>query len=458
MTKKLCAISSIIISLSVLACTSEPGGSQSEQSSSALVSPSKKTAATTESAPLLWTSDHRELVLLVSELLREPGVQEARQQVVDAYQNSPSGKIRDGENTLESAVDSMVFGALLAITTENLAEAKIAWSETLAYTHAGVDVPDNRYAGETPDRMYRNVALSADYRYELHGRYDADASLDFSIEVIPGPANWGLPPLAVLQAKNIVLDSDGAFKITLDAQPAGDRVNHLQLSSKAKGLLIRDTVGDWSFDKPVQIAIKNLDAGKAEDLTREQMVERAVTTLLDIVKVSMRFYGGIWARELNQLTTYVRDLGWGIVGLNRFSIQDDEALVVTVDTLGAKYFGIQIDDLWLRSVDYLKHSSTMNLNQSTPNSDGSYTYVIAAQDPGYVNWVDTGGLNDGYLVARWELFPSETSGEGAVKSVKKIKLSELKTNLPEDSVMLSSDARASLLSDRRASYGVRMGR
>lgn len=458
MIKTIFAIFSVIISLTMLACTADTGGSTNPANTSDEVDSIQSSATAADRAPPFWTNEHRDVLQLVNGLLLEPEVESAKQKIIEMYSNSPSGSIADGEATLESAVDSLMYGALLASASKNLADAKIVWSETLAYDYAGVEVPDNRYAGETPDRIYRNVVLSSDYRYELHGKYDAEINQDFSVEVIPGPANWGLPPLAVLRAKNIILEADGSFKITLDADPAGDRVNHLQLTAKAKGLLIRDTVGDWALNKPVTISLVSLDADKGVDLTKQEIVDRAVGTLQDAVRVSLMFYGGIWKRELNQLTTYVRDLGWGIVGLNRFSIADDEALVVTIDSLGAEYFGIQVDDLWLRSVDYYQYASTMNLKQSRANPDGSYTYVISSKDPGHINWIDTGGLNDGYLVARWELFPQITDGSGAVKSVQKVKLSELKGALAEASVFVSHKERAQLLNDRRNKLNLRMGK
>ena len=39
-----------------------------------------------------------------------------------------------------------------------------------------------------------------------------------------------------------------------------------------------------------------------------------------------------------------------------------------------------------------------------PNADGTYTYVIAARDPGVHNWIDTDGLREGILTLRMAEF------------------------------------------------------
>ncbi|MFT7529893.1 MAG: hypothetical protein ACI9FD_000896 [Gammaproteobacteria bacterium] len=408
--------------------------------------------------PLLWSDDHNELVLLASSLVNEAPIQAAKSRVVELYKASPSGQVEDGLNTMEAAIDHMVFGSLLSTVSENLAAPKVAWSETIAYWVGDRLIPDSRYAGETPDRIYQNVALSSDYRYELHGQRPKNHSLDIIIEVLPGPANWGLPPLAAIHSDQIDFANDGSFMVTMDNTPTEERRNHLQLPQGTKLLLIRDSVTDWANHLPTKVSVKGLDAENTADIPREQLIASSAEMIVAAAETSLKFYAGIWQREVNQLTTYVRDLGWGIVGLNPFSIADDQALVVTVDPLKARYFTLQVQDLWLESTEYIEHTSTLNIDQSKANADGTITYVVATQDPGYYNWIDTGGLNNGFLVGRWELFKEATSGEGAVRSVQLINLKDLASIMPEGSHTLSSEQRQQQLSERKAAYNVRLGK
>jgi hypothetical protein len=42
---------------------------------------------------------------------------------------------------------------------------------------------------------------------------------------------------------------------------------------------------------------------------------------------------------------------------------------------------------------YWSRTGSMNMSQMAAESDGSFTYVVAHQDPGVYNWLDTGGLH-----------------------------------------------------------------
>lgn len=407
--------------------------------------------------PLLWSEDHKEVVISAKSLLDHPQIQLARQKVLAKYSEAPAAQITDGRSRLAGGVDELVYGILLATVNRELEQPKLVWTETMPYSVGDIDIPGSRYAGDMPDRIYRNVVVDPGIGYELRGRLNRDSSIDFSIEAIPGPGNWGIPPLAILQSKDIDTEANGDFVITLDASPAGNRSNHLQLPKGTRGLLIRDTIADWQKHKPVPLSITSTRAEVPGRRNDDQLAAIAAATIEQAATFSRRFFDGIWARDTNAMDTYVRDLGWGIVAINRFSIADDEALVVTIDPLSARYFGIQVDDLWLRSLDYTKHISTLNTLQADANDDGSYTFVVAPRDPGYVNWVDTATLNDGYLIGRWELFERPTDGEGAVRAVRKVNVRELESVLPKRTRSVTPQQRREMLSSRKAAYDIRLG-
>ena len=72
---------------------------------------------------------------------------------------------------------------------------------------------------------------------------------------------------------------------------------------------------------------------------------------------------------------------------------------------GAEYFTVPLSNIWGTTLDILDRTGSLNKAQSRPNEDGTYTYVIAGQDPGVHNWIDTGGLPEGILTLRMAEFP-----------------------------------------------------
>ena len=144
-------------------------------------------------------------------------------------------------------------------------------------------------------------------------------------------------------------------------------------------------------------------------------------------------FGGKWFGGLapnSYAGPIPRDGGWGFVAGVRFKLAPDEAILVTTTSGGAKYTGFQVTDPWMIAADAKTHQTSLNLSQAAANPDGSYTYVIAATDPGVANWIDTAGLDEGFAVLRWQGLPAGATKDGLLREFKVVKLSEL-TGLPK---------------------------
>ena len=88
----------------------------------------------------------------------------------------------------------------------------------------------------------------------------------------------------------------------------------------------------------------------------------------------MRIFNISWSKPANTLTPFVRPYDWGVpgnvIGMNRFSLDADEALVITLLPSSANYVGIQITDPWSRSVDYWNHTSSLSDRQAKKQKVG----------------------------------------------------------------------------------------
>jgi hypothetical protein len=76
----------------------------------------------------------------------------------------------------------------------------------------------------------------------------------------------------------------------------------------------------------------------------------------------------------------------GFVSSGHFQLGNNEALVVTLDRLRADYLGFQLSDPWGVAPEYGSRNGSrngsLNRSQAKANPDGTYIYVIAADDPG----------------------------------------------------------------------------
>ncbi|MBO0856000.1 MAG: hypothetical protein J2P18_19795, partial [Nocardia sp.] len=88
---------------------------------------------------------------------------------------------------------------------------------------------------------------------------------------------------------------------------------------------------------------------------------------------------------------------------------------------------------------------------SSPNADGTYTYVIAPTDPGVANWIDSDGLNEGILTLRMAEFGADGPKPDLGARGRVVRLDDLDEQVP----MLrrvSATERATELAERRAAY------
>lgn len=411
---------------------------------------------TPKPASILETSDQQAVETLAFSLLKDPAIQSARAAAITRYQATRWYQTADGRSHLQGAVDELLWGVLLSAASDP-AEPKIVWTETLPRKVGKRELPGSRYAGDSPDRIYRGVTIDPAYRYEIRGRQTAQKNrqpLYISIEAIPRPAFWGLPPAAVITSKDIDVAADGSFTIIVDSSPTEGRRNHLQLPPQAAMLLLRDTTPNWRAHANA-LSIRRVDDVPAKPRSRDDIIRQAVALLEESVTASMKYFEGISSRPTNELNTFVRDLGWGILAVNNFSIADDEALLITLDPVSARYLSLQVMDAWLRSVPYRNRTTAMNDTQAQANADGSFTYVLSKRDPGVYNWIDS-GLNDGIMVVRWELLTQKADAGKAVRECRKLKLAELDAALAAEVKRVTPAERKQQLAQRQADYESRL--
>jgi hypothetical protein len=90
----------------------------------------------------------------------------------------------------------------------------------------------------------------------------------------------------------------------------------------------------------------------------------------------------------------VTTFGW-------WELQPHEALIVELQDPEADFWGLHlVTSLW-HTLDYANRITTFNLAQAHPDPDGTFRFVVSAEDPGVHNWLDTTGLERGVIILRF---------------------------------------------------------
>ncbi|MBB4196273.1 hypothetical protein CCR94_05470 [Rhodoblastus sphagnicola] len=410
-----------------------------------------------ETSLTLVTASQQKIDQAANALVADPAVKAARDAVVKSWSELPIASTKDGKEQLEGAVDDLVYASARDAVERNQFNPAIYWTETPPYKVGADAAPGGRFGVDTADRIYRAVSVSPSLRYVIRGQRGAQPSnRDFLIEV---HQNFVSRVLTSLWAKDVDVGPDGSFVITADSTPANGRRNHLTLPEGASSLLIRDTLADWNSQLPNRLTIEVVGGAEPPHGSPEQTRAEAVANIDVFAKLNIKFLNDFAKTPANEIKLAVRGGEEGVVGniigVGRFSIKDDEALVATLDPQTAAYLGFQLSDPWGRSIPYWDNVSGLSNRQARKNADGTITYIVAPRDPGYANWVDTTGLHDGLATVRFEDF-TKADIDKIVRQWKLVKVADLAQNLGDGAARVTPAERAAELAARKAGFDKRL--
>lgn len=267
----------------------------------------------------------------------------------------------------------------------------------------GLDNPDNFYVGSS---------ISPNYTYRVRGNRGTIHYMSFAAqnqnfaarEKITGGAGH-------LNDAEIEMDADGNFEIiaSVKEQPG----NWLRLAPDTSMILLRQTFLDRSKETPVEVEIECLDSeGTPPPLNPAEVGGHLLGAAMYTIGCSQWF--GNWVNEflekspVNELHAPDAEQHRRVGGdpnilfwLGRWELAPDEALIVEARPPECAYWNFQLGNIWAESLDFRNHKTHVNGNTAKLNADGSFQLVVAHEDPGHPNWIDTARHEHGIMGLRW---------------------------------------------------------
>jgi hypothetical protein len=394
--------------------------------------------------------DHEKAAL---QLWEHPVVAEAREVVRVEWleKEQPSAVMRD---CFDWAFEEVMFSATVWSSNQDPLYPKVTCITRLEHEVDGLRIPGTRWGIDNPDSIYRVIPISGDERYEIRGRVGAHRMTENYFTL------WddSMGTEGLLNGNDLVTDADGSFVVTVDADPADGRPNHVQSTPKAHEFYIRDVMLDWASDDPNWLEIVRLGSPPSTPpLTDDEQAQRTAEYMHKFADFSHSLSKGMTSGPPNRFhLAHSADQGGALrnqvyVG-GHFRLDDDEAFVINVNDGGARYFTVPISNVWGTTMGILDRTASLNKAQSEPNADGTWTYVLTNTDPGVHNWVDPCGLSEGILTLRMAEFPDQRPNEGLSASGQVVKLADLESALPPATREVTPDERSTQLADRTAAY------
>lgn len=265
---------------------------------------------------------------------------------------------------------------------------------------------------DNPDNFYLSASVSGRHRYRIRGKRGSIHYLSFAAqnqnfaarERITGGAGH-------LEDSELELGPDGSFEIiaSQDEQPG----NWLRMNPDTKQILVRQTFLDRLKETPVEVEIECLDAdGPPPPLDPARVPGQLLGSAMYALGCAQWFYDWVIGFlkqappnefHLPSLEDHLRMGGdpnirmW----LGFWELAPDEALLIEATPPRCHYWNLQLGNIWAESLDYHFRRTHVNCGDAKLRDDGSFQLVVAHEDPGHPNWLDTAGHHHGTMGVRW---------------------------------------------------------
>lgn len=330
-----------------------------------------------------------------------------------------------------------------------------------AYFHADAEHPDWSplwnpvYLQQpNPDTIYLYAPLRGDLTYRVSGNRGTCHSLVFSTQ--HGFAGFvdsfgEMKNVRTFDDKGLTIGPEGELELIFSAtRPTGYVGNWAPITPDTDSMMVRYVSQDWTNERDPQLSIECLDPVPAKRrLSPEEIIDRIRKMSTFPARMDRIFFGqqndlkqraGVNKFELEHLPGVEFQYYWPAA----FEFSPGEALIVETDLPKVRpYWNLQLNDPYFNIIEYVYRLSSINGAQAKVSLDGKLRAVVALEDPGVPNWLDTAGYTEGTLWGRW--YNCDTT---PLPTLKRVPLHKLRDHLPADTPHVTPLQRAEELRAR----------
>jgi hypothetical protein len=369
--------------------------------------------------------------------------------------------VRSNEVARNPADLAAGFRHLLVLLSLGADQALRADSDpVLAITPSGVDNV-YKWGMDCPDCIYTGAPLRGGETYHVRGNR--------------GTARYvGLQSMAgMASSANLLLDEldlgpNGEVELVLSAKPHDG--NWLPIADNATVLVVRHFFYDWDSEVASSLSIERVGENRKDRGDRSgtrgrapadprEIVARQLIALGDFVLGNLDFFLQFSRPETpNTFLPPLDGTHMGAAAENRpvigsFQLEADEALVVQVTPPEGLYWSYSLGNPWWETIDYARHQTSLNGHQAAVDDDGILRVVIAHQDPGVANWLDTAGHSAGPVILRCVRTESAPIPQTHV-----VRFDDLAGSLPAGTRRVTTEERRRTIASRRLAVSKRFSR
>jgi len=272
-----------------------------------------------------------------------------------------------------------------------------------------MDTLVRKVGGDNPDAEYEFVAIDGQYDYKITGNVGSVRYLGLTFNA--GQGNTPRRQFAYLSDKTLNLDEAGNFTLILSQEAPDIPGQWVQTPVDASGILVRQYIAQREHEELPSFHIEVLgDVLPFRPVTDQEVADAIIGTsyaFLSLTTLHHRVLPELMEKTNFFIEATSENLGGAISGndnlymIGSYQLADDEVLLMRVQPPDTRYWNIALESRWHEIADYLHRPTSLTLDEVQYSKDGSVEFVVAHQDPGHPNWLDTSGHNFGFITLRW---------------------------------------------------------
>ncbi len=329
--------------------------------------------------------------------------------------------------------------------------------------HADPDHPEftrmmdlnRRWGLDSPDHLYLFAPVRGDAAYRLEGHKGSANLIDIQVNTSHFALGsvGGMKTIASITGDELATEPDGSFVLHLGGDERTG--NWLPLAPEVRFVQVRQVFADWEHERPAELIIERVGG----DVMRPRLHAARLHEQLELLESWLTKGGGLW-RDMSKVmlalppnTLRIPPLDQSAAhgglrgqayGMGCFGCGADEAVILEFSPPRCRHWSVSLATWWWEAIDFTTRQSSLNHAQARLDPDGVFRGVIAHEDPGVPNWLDTAGHERGTLIARFVM--AEEAPEVRAHTVKR---SELGAALPATTPRVSPGERDASLARRR---------
>jgi hypothetical protein len=286
--------------------------------------------------------------------------------------------------------------------------------------------------GDNPDALYYTAPVRADIAYRVTGNTVGAAYLSFTVETGSAGGAYSAQTAGVLRDRDFDITTDGSFEVYFGGSPR--ERNWLSLAPDASELIVRcyfeePTPVAADVNRLVPLVIEPLDEVGPPPAWDDQSVAAGLRRVATFVRSRTLDQPKPGERQPPEWVSQVPNLfpppqlpgsfafaaADAAYSMAPFALGPGEALVITGRWPECAFANVTVWNRYLQTLDYAHRPVGRNRANTRLEPDGSFRIVLAAEDPGVPNWIDTEGRPFGMVF--WRFFLPEGEIETPVATV-----------------------------------------